>query len=167
MARLSASIALMLIAASCPAQSIPRESTPADSPVALTNDGSYFILSNADSVARIDMHTGELSSLKYHGLETMGYVSGHHAGYWEQLPRPGVPTVTIDPKTNAGDRAEVSVKGYFDGFTLEERYSMGRHDHGLYTYAIFGHPRQHPGSRHRRKPVRRQTQWPGFRLALH
>jgi rhamnogalacturonan endolyase len=139
MARLSAFIALVLIAANCPAQS-----TPADLPVTLSNDGSYFTLSNAYSTARIDMHTGELSSLKYRGLETMGYVSGHHAGYWEQLPRPGVPAVTIDPKTNAGERAEVSVKGYFNGFTLEERYTMGRNDHGLYTYAIFGHPANTP-----------------------
>ncbi len=144
MARLSALVATLIFVSSCAAQSVPRPSTPVDPPVTLTNDGNYFTLSNAYSTALIAMHTGELSSLKYRGMETMGFVSGHHAGYWEQLPRPGVPTVTIDPTTNAGDRAEVSIKGYFNGFTLEERYTMGRHDHGLYTYAIFGHPADTP-----------------------
>jgi rhamnogalacturonan endolyase len=56
------------------------------------------------------------------------------------MPRPATPSVTIDPKFSAGERAEVSVKGYFQSFALEVRYAMGRHDHGLYTYAIFDHP---------------------------
>jgi rhamnogalacturonan endolyase len=108
--------------------------------VTLTSDGRYFTLSNGYATASIDMRTGDLWSLKDHGIETMGYVSGHHAGYWEQSPRPAKATTTIDPKSNSGERAEVSIKGPIEGFNLEIRYSMGRQDHGLYTYAIFTHP---------------------------
>lgn len=151
MVRLPILFSLIFLISSCAAQSNPQASAPrpivpADPPVKLTNDGRDYTLSNAYSTAIVDMHTGELLSLKYRGIETMGYVSGHHAGYWEQLPRPGMPAVTIDPATNAGDRAEVAVRGYFNGFTLEERYSMGRHDHGLYTYAIFGHAANAPAA---------------------
>jgi rhamnogalacturonan endolyase len=111
----------------------------ADAPVKLSNDRQYFTLANAYVTARVEMRTGELWSLKYGGIETMGYVSGHHAGYWEQMPRPAVPAVTIDPKSNDGERAEVSVKGWFNDFVLEERYTLGREDHGIYAYAIFTH----------------------------
>lgn len=117
-----------------------------DVPVTLTNDGHYFILTNAYSTAKIDVQTGELWSLKSRGIETMGYVSGHHAGYWEQTPRPSTFAVTIDPKSNGGDRTEVSVKGPAGGFMLEERYSMGREDHGLYAYAIFTHASNMPAA---------------------
>jgi rhamnogalacturonan endolyase len=146
MGRLTSFIALLAITAACAAQSVAVPPAPLDPPVTLANDGQYFKISNAYSTAIVDMHTGELSSLKYQGIETMGYVSGHHAGYWEQLPRPGTPAVTIDPTTNSGDRAEVAVRGFFGGFTLEERYSMGRQDHGLYTYAIFTHPSGTPAA---------------------
>jgi rhamnogalacturonan endolyase len=148
MARLPICFALVFIASSCTAQAVSNStSTPPvanEPPVKLSNDGRYYTMSNGYSTALIDMHTGELSSLKFRGIETMGYVSGHHAGYWEQLPYPGMPTVTIDPAANHGDRAEVSVRGRFNGFGLEVRYSMGRHDHGLYTYAIFTHPANAP-----------------------
>ncbi len=118
----------------------------ADPPVTLTSDARYFTVTNGYSAAQIDMHTGALWSLKDHGVETMGYVSGHHAGYWEQTPRAGEASTTIDPKSNDGERAEISVKGPIDGFDLEIRYSMGRYDHGLYTYAIFTHPANAPAA---------------------
>lgn len=112
-----------------------------DSPVTLTTQDNYFVLSNGYVTAQVNRRSGDLWSLKYHGLETMGYASGHHAGYWEQSPNPATDQVTIDPKTNGGDRAEVSVKGPIEGgLTLEIRYALGRHDSGIYTYAIFSHP---------------------------
>ncbi len=121
----------------------PVNSSPAladEPPVKLSSDGQYYTLSNGYVTAQVGMRTGELWSLKYKGVETMGYVSGHHAGYWEQMPRPATPSVTIDPKTNAGERAEVSIKGWFGNFQLDERYSLGREDQGIYSYAIFTHP---------------------------
>ena len=137
--------ATLIFVSSCPAQSIPRPSTPVDPPVALTNDGNYFTLSNAYSTALIAMHTGELSSLKYRGMETMGYRLRSPRRLLGTIAPPRRPDRHHRSKTNTGDRAEVSIKGYFNGFTLEERYTMGRHDHGLYTYAISVTPPTPPG----------------------
>ena len=92
----------------------------------------------------------------------MGYVSGHHAGYWEQNPSNAAQRtakITIDPAKNGGDRAEVSVTGISGGkrlggggpgggmlCDLEIRYSLGRDDRGIYTYAIFSHPGDYPST---------------------
>lgn len=118
--------------------------------VAVVDDGKAFTLSNEYITAVVDRASGDLTSLKVKNLELMGYGSGHHAGYWEQSPARAErlqARVTIDPKGNGGERAEVSVKGYADGkplagmiCDLEIRYSMGRGDKGLYTYAVFSHP---------------------------
>src|SRR5206468_1826806 len=57
-----------------------------------------------------------------------------------------------------GDRGEVSIKGISGGRPLgngpggstvadiEIRYSLGRGDAGVYTYAIFNHPPEYPGT---------------------
>jgi len=69
-----------------------------------------------------------MSSLKMHDLETQGYVSGHHAGYWEQNPAGAArmeSKVTIDPAANGGERAEVSVKGWSDGKNLNGTRGAG------------------------------------------
>ncbi len=128
----------------------------ADSPVKITDDGPVFTLSNARVTAQINKTTADLVSLKFHGLEMMGYNSGHHAGYWEQNPSTAsqiIPAITIDPASNGGERGEVSIKGVSGGKALsgggpgggmirnlEIRYSLGRADSGIYTYAIFSHP---------------------------
>ena len=120
-----------------------------------------YTLENAYVKAEIERGTGDLKSLKYGSQELMGYDSGHHAGYWEQNPS-GAGTVTdglsIDPAANAGERAEVFIKGVTGGktlgkftggstsFDLEIRYSLGKEDHGLYTYAVFSHPADYPAS---------------------
>jgi len=90
-------------------------------PVTVTDDGTNFILSNGYLTATINKKTGDMTSLKVYGLETQGYVSGHHAGYWEQNPNGAArmeSKLTIDPKTNGGKRAEVSIKGWSDGKNL-------------------------------------------------
>ena len=63
--------------------------------------------------------------------------------------------VTIDPKANNGERAEVAVKGISNGrkmgtgpgartgefiSDIEIRYTLGRGDPGVYTYCTFDHP---------------------------
>jgi rhamnogalacturonan endolyase len=95
--------------------------TPQDPPVTVTDAGTNYILANGYVTASISKTTGDMVSLKYQGLETMGYVSGHHAGYWEQNPSGAVrkaDTITIDPAKNNGERAEVSIKGWSDGQSL-------------------------------------------------
>jgi rhamnogalacturonan endolyase len=167
--------------------------------VTVTDTGTNYVLSNGYLTASISKTTGDMVSLKVKGLETMGYVSGHHAGHWEQNPAGAAreaATVTIDPAKNGRERAEVSIKGWADGqglsakkvgadpgasvedassqlkgrevgpqpgsgrqanagtalpartgaradhgpmLDMEIRYSLGRGEHGIYTYAIFTH----------------------------
>ncbi len=64
--------------------------------------------------------------------------------------------MTIDPKTNAGERAECSIKGIFQGgivgrgpgggtsADIEIRYALGRGDSGVYTHTIFTHKTNYP-----------------------
>src|ERR1035438_9871869 len=93
-----------------------------------------------------------MASLVYHGIEMMG----GNGGYWEQTPQDApqlTNTITIDPATNSGARAEISIKGVTGGQTMlgrgapgggtyddmEIRYTLGRGDSGIYVYAIFNH----------------------------
>lgn len=196
-----------------------QTTTPATVPVSVVDTGANYVLSNAFLTASISKQTGDMVSLKYHNLETMGFVSGHHAGYWEQNPAGAArtaSTLSIDPANNGGERAEVSIKGWADGQSLnakragrdpgtegeaeaaaaqsegrrvgpppgssrqanagtatgrrpgggagrpggpdqtnrpinlavdmEIRYTLGREDHGIYTYAIFTHPPSYPAT---------------------
>jgi rhamnogalacturonan endolyase len=125
-------------------------------PVSIAQDDKFFTLSNGYLTAQVNKTTGDLTSLKVQGIETMGYRSGHHAGYWEQNPAKAAhlsARITIDPASNGGARGEVSILGISDGkpldggeqpggamlCDLEIRYTLGREEHGLYTYAIFSH----------------------------
>ncbi len=90
-------------------------------PVTVAETDASWVMSNAYVAATISKTTGDMVSLKYKGLETMGYVSGKHAGYWEQNPSGAKrleARVTIDPAANQGERAEVSVKGWAEGESL-------------------------------------------------
>ena len=120
--------------------------------VTVTDHGDFWTLDNGIVKATIGKNSGALWSLVYHGVETMG-----GGGYWEQTPE-GAPqltnSVTIDPASNGGARAEVAVKGVTGGkfmltpsapgggtyCDIEVRYAMGRGDSGIYAYAIFSHP---------------------------
>ncbi len=135
----------------------------ADAPVTIAQDARSFTLSNGIVTARVNKTTGDLTSLEYRGLETMGHGSGHPAGYWEQTPARAAQltaTLTIDPAANGGARGEVSVKGISGGkpldgggqpggsmlCDLEIRYTLARGESGLYTYAIFSHPAAYPAT---------------------
>ncbi len=117
----------------------------AGEPVTLTDAGRSFKLSNGFCTAVVSKQSGDLTSLVYHGIETMGFGSGHNAGYWEQSPGNSTTAITIDPTSNDGQLAEVSIKGPATGgvgggtrnIQLEIRYALGRGDSGIYTYAIF------------------------------
>jgi rhamnogalacturonan endolyase len=82
-------------------------------------------------------------------------------GTWEHNPA-GAPvlvnSVAIDPATNGGARAEISIKGKSNGtfmmtrsapgggtmVDIEIRYSLGRGDSGIYVYSILSHPASYP-----------------------
>jgi rhamnogalacturonan endolyase len=150
--------ALALAALSCLAQA-------QDKPVTVTQAHDTYTLQNAYVTAEVDRVTGDLKSLKYEGQETMGYTSGHHAGYWEQNPSAAAERtdgLSIDPASNGGARGEVFIRGKANGRSLlrgnregggggmvvdmEIRYTLGKADHGIYTYAIFSHPASYPAT---------------------
>lgn len=146
------------------------QKTATDMPVTVTDDGPAYTLANGYVTVKVNKRTGDLVSVKTvqsrtPNVELMGYVSGHHAGYWEQSPALAareVASVTIDPATANGERGEVSIKGYADGKSilgpnptaagqaggliadLEIRYTLERGAKGLYTYAIFTHQDTYP-----------------------
>jgi rhamnogalacturonan endolyase len=157
----------------CCAASSPvfaSSAAPVAQPVTVTDDGPTYTLANGYLMVKVDKVTGDLVSVKTPktvtpNVELMGFVSGHHAGYWEQSPALAArreAKVTIDPASVGGERAEVSVKGWSDGKSilgqhptaagqeggliadLEIRYALGRGDHGLYTYAIYTHEPTYP-----------------------
>jgi rhamnogalacturonan endolyase len=121
--------------------------------VTVIDNGASWTLDNGIVKATIRKGSGSMASLVYHGIEMMG----GNGGYWEQTPQDApqlTNTITIDPATNSGARAEVSIKGVTGGATMlgrgapgggtyddmEIRYALGRGDSGIYVYAIFTHP---------------------------
>jgi rhamnogalacturonan endolyase len=120
--------------------------------VTVTDNGRTWTLDNGIVKATINKTSGNLVSLLFHRIETMG-----GGGYWEETPQNApqlTDTITIDPAKNGGERAEVAVKGVTGGRVMltpnapgggtycdiEVRYALGRGDSGIYAYAIFSHP---------------------------
>jgi rhamnogalacturonan endolyase len=90
-------------------------------------------------------------------------MTDHQYGFWshDAMGRRDshvspVAKITIDPKANNGERAEVSVKGLSNGRRMgtgpgaaaagdfiadvELRFALGKGEAGVYTYCIFDHP---------------------------
>ncbi|HEX3729766.1 MAG TPA: polysaccharide lyase family protein [Opitutaceae bacterium] len=158
-----AGLSALFLSSCATAPSVRRETTSA--PVTLTQDEGAFTLSNGIVAARIDKKSGEMLSLIYKGIDTMGHDQGH-SGVWEENPSRAElvgglsQRVTIDPAGNGGERAEIAIKGVTKGdpkaglspnspgaaasgmtnCDLELRYALGRGESGIYTYAIFSHP---------------------------
>lgn len=134
----------------------------ASSNVILSEDDSSFTLSNKSVTAKISKQSGDLISLKYKDSEMLEAGSGHPFAYWSHAPAKGgkiASSVTIDPAKDAGERAEVSVKGFYQaganlgegpgGSTacdIEIRYALGRDDSGIYTYSILTHKADYPAT---------------------
>lgn len=128
--------------------------------VTLSGDGDNFVLSNGILVAEVAKRSGGLVSLKYNGLEVLDAGGRRTPGYWSHSAAgPQVAdTVTVDPKANGGERAEISVKGISGGnrmgsgpggsvvADIEIRYALARGDSGLYTYSILEHKPDYPAT---------------------
>ena len=132
--------------------------TNANGAVTVSDNGRQWTLDNGVVKAIINKRNGEMQSLIYKGLDTMGHDQGS-SGNWEQDPSAAgqanglTDSLTIDPANNGGERAEVSIKGVTGGkielssgapgggtyCDIEIRYALGRGDSGIYTYAIYGH----------------------------
>src|SRR5450631_33427 len=128
-----------------------------DAAVTVVESGDSWILDNGIVKATIRKDSGSMPSLVYKGVQIL-QASG---GTWEHNPQ-GAPvlvnSVSIDPATNGGTRAEVSIKGKSNGtfmmtrsapgggtmVDIEIRYSLGRGDSGIYVYSILSHPASYP-----------------------
>jgi rhamnogalacturonan endolyase len=153
-----ASLAILLSATAATAQradTLPKiAKVTVNAPVTLTDNADSWTLDNGIVKLSILKRNGNLSSLVYHGVEVLT-----HGQYWEQVPAGTVTArVTIDPATNGGERAEVSVKGVNPGTSpedaprpaagaprgsrgldIETRYTLERGTSGFYTYAEYTH----------------------------
>jgi rhamnogalacturonan endolyase len=135
-------------------------SNPQPPAVVITETESAFTLDNGIVTTRASKHSGDLLSLKYHGLEMLDAGSSPRGGYWSHNIANGeqITRITIDPKTNGGQRGEVSLKGIYTGTPMgsgpggsaiadiEIRYALERGVSGVYTYSIFEHKTNYPGT---------------------
>jgi rhamnogalacturonan endolyase len=133
---------------------------PAAPSVTVSEDDNTYTLANGIITARVSKSSGDLTSLKYSGLEMLDAGSQRQSGYWEQNTARGlhVDSITINPKDNGGTRAEVSVKGVYNGTALgngpggsvacdlEIRYTLNSGSSGVYTYEIFDHKTNYPAT---------------------
>ena len=174
----------LTLGAGCALLGKPASAAKGGPPVTLTEDGSAYTLANGIVQARVDKKSGDLLSLQYKGTEMLATILGpdglpdtsvdqpgankrgigrytdHQFGFWSHdTTGPNtIVKITIDPKSNGGERAEVSIKGISGGAPMgagpggsfisdvEIRYTMGRDDSGLYTYSIFEHQPDYPAS---------------------
>jgi len=125
--------------------------------VTLSQDDEAFTLDNGIVTARVSKRSGDLLSLEYKNLQMLD--AGRQVAYWSHNTARAaniIDRITIDPKTNDGQRAEVSIKGISGGNQLgggpggsviadiEIRYALERGQSGVYTYSIFSHPANYP-----------------------
>src|SRR5262245_582160 len=77
-----------------------------NAPVTLTEDDNAYTLANGIVTAKVSKANGDLISLVYKDIETLTDKSGHAGGYWSHDARADeqLKGVTIDPKTNNGER---------------------------------------------------------------
>ena len=131
-------------------QSLPK----ASGPVTLTDDGTAFTLTNSIVTTKIDKHSASLLTLQYKDRELLGPMGID--GFWA-LPASNMEfgskreaSVILDPKTNSGERAIVSVRFTYDGDAksvpadIEIRYSLGRGDSALYLEEMLHHRPEYP-----------------------
>ena len=128
--------------------------------VSVSENENSFTLDNGIVTARVAKRSGDLTSLQYKNLELLDAQSGRQSAYWSHNAARGQQKtrIIIDPKTNGGDRGEVSIKGISGGNQLgsgpggsviadvEIRYTLGRGDSGVYTYSVFTHPINFPAT---------------------
>ncbi len=130
----------------------------AEPAVTVSENAGFFTLNNGIVTARISKNSGDLVSLKYKNLEMLEVRNGRQPAYWSHNASRGQVTsrITINPKTNNGERGEISVKGVSTGkpmgsgpgggvvANIEIRYTLERGDSGIYTYCVFSHPTNFP-----------------------
>lgn len=118
--------------------------------VTITEDDTNYVLENGTVTATVAKATGNLRSLKYKGTEVLFQQRGKEGALFSQNATGGTgieTKITIDPKTNGGERGEVSVKGIARRDVqsdIDFRFSVGRGDSGVYFYVYYDHKADYP-----------------------
>jgi rhamnogalacturonan endolyase len=109
----SAVLAVAAFSASAVTAQAVKVAKPAvNTPVTLTDDAESWTMDNGIVKMTVLKRNGNISSLLYHGVQILP----NRSEFWETTPSGTITaTVTIDPATNGGERAEVSVKGINPG----------------------------------------------------
>jgi rhamnogalacturonan endolyase len=164
-----------LFASTAPAQTAaPRVArVTVNQPVTLTDNGDSWTMDNGIVKMTVLKRNGTIAigSLMYHGIS----IVPNRGEFWETTPSGTVTTtVTINPATNGGERAEVSVKGVNPGgnssgagtrgtgeapdafqgpggprnggMDIEVRFALERGTSGFYTTAEYTHKASYPQS---------------------
>jgi rhamnogalacturonan endolyase len=150
----------LVLCTCCPI--IRAQSSPGQA-VTVTEDQTSYTLSNGIVTAKLDKKTGNIFSMLYKDTETLAGKDLHGGGFWSEDTAAGtsiVDKITIDPQSNNGDRAEVSIKGISGGLLMgrggengpngsfpgdiEIRYCMERGASGVYTYYTWDHLPEYP-----------------------
>jgi rhamnogalacturonan endolyase len=94
------------------AQAIHVAKPDVHTPVTLVDNGDSWTMDNGLVKMTVMKHNGNISSLLYHGVQILP----NRSEFWETTPSGTITArVTIDPSTNGGERAEVSVLGVNPG----------------------------------------------------
>ena len=122
------SLALVVLAIAFPV-SCRADDKPNVRPVKVEEDKTTFTLSNGIVRACVSKRSGDLTSLRYKGMETLTDQSGHPGAYWSHDTTGGkeiITRITIDPQSNGGERGEVSIKGISGGNKMGHGPGAGR-----------------------------------------
>lgn len=126
-------------------------------PVSVREDNRSLFLENGIVSVTIAKASGNLTSLKYQGLELLAQKSagGALGGYWSSVERAAggsqkSNSLRINPLTNGGERAEVSCHFHNPPgiaaapLDVDIRYSLGRGESWVYTSLVWVHRPGYP-----------------------
>jgi rhamnogalacturonan endolyase len=126
--------------------------------VKLTDNGESVILSNQYIKATIVKRTATITSLFYNDIQMMGREHAHwnivggddDDNVVKHFPTNPDYAVTINPKSNNGERVEISIRYNYRGdtstipFDIELKYSLGCNDKGIYLSGLWKHRKGYP-----------------------
>jgi len=116
--------------------------TPGGADVTVTDNGSSVTLSNGIITLEITKADGQINTWTYDGENLLaGGVSGGKV-YWELEAGNGTYTLSVDPKTNGGNQAEVNIHttGSSNNLDVDIDYALLRGSSGFYATGILSHP---------------------------
>jgi len=116
--------AFLALVLSAPLMCAAGASSESNAAVTVTDNGRSWTLDNGIVKATDNKDSGSMTSLIDRGINIMR--SG--GGYWEQTPQDApqlMNILTIDPATNGGARAAVTIKGVTDGTQMLTRGAPG------------------------------------------